>query len=470
MKAFSNASMEKCEAIEDIILEHMDKEKELSLRLAMPTLDILSQQTYTSIQECLEEGEAVLDYIFFSTLRENSMLDAYCVFFEKAGLPVVYAIDFKALHRIANIWSAFFSGMRSDKGAVEGKIKFDMFLVAQVLFPQPLHDILTSGRITHLYISPDRDISQFPLDSLPLSNDDIGVPKILLSDKMGVSILSSSRELIRQAITDQLVRSSAEPPTPKECCIFASPNFNLHKAVDQFSFSGLVEAFCKVFNISGEIKLAKEMPHSKEEADFTSFCLEDSGFPVRMFLGDEATLSNIMGVNCPLVLHISSHASSESQKLTFRGNFYSDLDSAILLAGCNTFVKQEFHKLVPEAGMGMLPALAVYSMKLRGTRLVFLSTCVSAAGASHAQESLSNLAEPFLAAGTETVIATLWNVSDESAAEFCKHFYDKLRKPGVRPSQALSYAKQSMESDWVSLLCSTPGAFVCYGQDRPLVG
>lgn len=296
---------------------------------------------------------------------------------------------------------------------------------------------------------------------------------------MAVSILSSSRELLRQQTTDQLLHllstskaesSSVQILSPsKECFVVANPNFDLQKHVDWSPLlSALAEALCNILNISGAEKLAEKLQHSQREAEFISFCLEASGYPVRMFVGDDATLSNVLSINNPLLLHISSHAASTPQVSTFRGNFFTDLNSTIILAGFNTFVKQQFGYLLPEAGMGQLPALAVYSMKLQGTRLVFLSTCMSATGDSPAQESLANLVEPFLAAGAETVIATLWNVVDESAANFCKYFYDKVRNPDIRPSQALAYAKQAMQSDHASIWSSW-GAFACYGLDRPLL-
>ena len=459
----------------DALLEHMEKEKVVLLRHAVPTLNALSKQSYASVQECLGEGEAVLDYIFFSTFQENDLLEAYCVFFERAGTPVTCILDYRALHRLAGILSVGLSKMRKEKVSklMEARVKLDMSCLAQILLPQPLHDVLASGRITHLYISPDRDISQLPLASLLLNHDSGAPDQAKLSERMSISILSSSRQLLRQQTTDQLFYSktkNVESFSTRECCIVANPNFDLQKPADQLPyFSGFVEAFCKIFGISSPKKLADKLQNSEQEAEFICFCLEASNFPVRMLSGDDAILSNILAINNPLLLHISSHAASTPQVSTYRGNFFTDLDSAILLAGYNTFVKEQFGQLVPDAGMGLLPALAVHSMKLKGTRLVFLSTCVSAIGTSPAQESLANLVEPFLAAGAETVIATLWSVEDESAAELSKYFYNKLRNPGVRPSQALAYAKQCMQSDQVSLLRSTSGAFACYGLDWPLV-
>ena len=467
--------------IDDTLKAHMEKERDLLLGRAVPTLDALCQQSFISVQESLGEGEAILDYIFFSTFQENLLLEAYCVLIEHKGPPVVCSLDYKALHRLAGVLSVNLTKLRNggESKSMEDRIKLDMSCLAQVLFPKPVHDPLASGRVTHLYLSPDRDIAHLPLASFPLSRDTSAPDQTRLFDRMAVSILSSSRELIRQKTTDQLLHSSnAEshsadtPSLPKECCIVANPNFDLHKPVDRSPLlSALTEALCTILNISSsEVKkLAEKLQHSEREAEFIYFCLEASGFPVKMLVEDDATLSNVLSVSNPILLHISSHASSSPEVSTFRGNFFSDLNSTIILAGFNTFVKQEFGQLLPEAGMGQLPGLAVYSMKLQGTRLVFLSTCVSATGSSPAQESMVNLVEPFLAAGAETVIATLWSVADESAADFCKYFYDKLRNPGVRPSQALAYAKQAMQSDQVSLLSSSWGAFVCYGLDRPLV-
>ena len=464
---------------EDILLQHIQEEESLLASCALPTLKALSQQSYQDIQDTLYEDDLVLDYIFFSTLRENPLLEAFCVLFQKGKNPTVCSIDYSAVRKLAAVLRSLLSLSESkerkgeENTLAEAKFALELSHLAQILLPQPIADILASGRVRHLYISPDADIALLPLDMLPFGDSQLPLFKMF-----SVSLLSSSRELVRQPLTNS-IKLSTQTPVPvlpekqaNECYIIANPNYNLEKPLEPAPFlSGLIDTLAKYLNLSdqqqGSAACAAQLDYSEEEAKSVAAALRSASFEVSIVAGDEATVSRTISISSPVVLHISSHAIATAERAAFRGNFWSDMKSAITLAGYNTYVLGKVNQLYPEAGIGQLPALAVCSMKLDGTKLVFLSTCISALGSNPAQEAVSGLVEAFLAAGAETVVATLWPIADELAAQFSKIFYHRLMNSGVRPSEALSYAKQQMQSrsdfHWFYW-----GAFTCYGLDRPL--
>lgn len=471
---------------EDLLLQHIQEEKSLLAMRAPSTLKALSQQSCQDIQDVLSEEEVVLDYIFFPTLRENPLLEAFCVLFQKGKNPTICSVDYSAVRKLAAVVHSLLSlsGRKEKKGEenrlAEAKLALELLHLSQILLPQPIADILASGRIRHLYISPDADIALLPLDMLPFGDNQLPLFKTF-----SVSLLSSSRELIRQPLTNSIKLGTEKPvltlPEPgassgeqcNECSIIANPNFNLEKPLEPVPFlSGLIDTLSKYLNISDQqqesTSCAAQLDYSEEEAKSVAAALRSASFEVNIISGDQATVSSTISVCSPVVFHISSHAVATAERASFRGNFWSDLNSAIILTGYNTYALGKFDQLHPEAGIGQLPALAVCSMKLDGTKLVFLSTCISALGLNPAQEVISGLVEAFLAAGAETVVATLWPVADELAAEFSKLFYHELKNSGVRPSEALSYAKQQMQSRFVSHWFYW-GAFTCYGLDRPLV-
>ena len=86
-------------------------------------------------------------------------------------------------------------------------------------------------------------------------------------------------------------------------------------------------------------------------------------------------------------------------------------------------------------------------MNLNGTRLVFLSTCVSSYGLYSYSESVNSLAQAFQSAGAQTVIATLWQVVDDTAQHFAAYFYEEAFKSGVTPSQAVVRAKERVKEE-----------------------
>ena len=65
-------------------------------------------------------------------------------------------------------------------------------------------------------------------------------------------------------------------------------------------------------------------------------------------------------------------------------------------------------------------------MDLQGTSLVVLSACNTGVGHVADQHGVTSLKSAFMAAGSETVVASLWSVSDPAALELMKEFHEKL--------------------------------------------
>jgi CHAT domain-containing protein len=82
--------------------------------------------------------------------------------------------------------------------------------------------------------------------------------------------------------------------------------------------------------------------------------------------------------------------------------------------------------------------------------LVFLSGCETGLGAVGSTdfargEDFATLAQAFLVAGAQNVVATLWRVEDAGAAAFAERFYTHLT--GVSPAEALAAAQRSLLQD-----------------------
>ncbi len=96
------------------------------------------------------------------------------------------------------------------------------------------------------------------------------------------------------------------------------------------------------------------------------------------------------------------------------------------------------------------------------TSLVVPSACDSASGTLMRGEGLAGLAEAFLHAGAEEVIATHWPVSDEATAALMKAFYAAYAERG----DAADPLWQACAALCVSPATSDPfywSAFVIYG-------
>ncbi len=110
---------------------------------------------------------------------------------------------------------------------------------------------------------------------------------------------------------------------------------------------------------------------------------------------------------------------------------------------------------------GFLEAREIYRLSL-ASDLVVLSACQTARGRVLAGEGVQGLAQAFLHAGAGAVLATLWNVNDESAARFMGVFYEHLQD-GMPATSALRAAK-------LEEIRRTPGATPAHWAPYILIG
>lgn len=92
---------------------------------------------------------------------------------------------------------------------------------------------------------------------------------------------------------------------------------------------------------------------------------------------------------------------------------------------------------------GFLRLHDIYNLRL-GADLVVLSGCQTALGREIRGEGLIGLTRGFMYAGARAVVASLWQVDDESTAELMKRFYRAMLKDGRRPAEALRIAQLEM--------------------------
>jgi CHAT domain-containing protein/Tfp pilus assembly protein PilF len=85
---------------------------------------------------------------------------------------------------------------------------------------------------------------------------------------------------------------------------------------------------------------------------------------------------------------------------------------------------------------GILTALEVSTLDLRGCELVVLSACESALGKAHSGEGVLGLVQSFQLAGARDVVASLWAIEDEPTRLLMDRFYEVLLRPGRPPTTA----------------------------------
>jgi CHAT domain-containing protein len=89
---------------------------------------------------------------------------------------------------------------------------------------------------------------------------------------------------------------------------------------------------------------------------------------------------------------------------------------------------------------GLLSAYEIFNMKLKAD-LVVLSACETGLGKEVKGEGLMSLSRAFIYAGSPSVVVSLWNVNDETAADLMIRFYRHLQSGRVNKAEALRRAQ-----------------------------
>jgi CHAT domain-containing protein len=147
----------------------------------------------------------------------------------------------------------------------------------------------------------------------------------------------------------------------------------------------------------------------------------------RLFLDFFASRDQVLmsPLNDYRILHFATHG--------FIDNTHPELSGLVL-------------SLVDAAGSpqdGFLRLHEIYNLRLNAD-LVVLSACNTALGKNISGEGLIGLTRGFMYAGARRVMATLWKVDDEAAAEEMRKLYQHLLARGEAPAAALRAAQLEM--------------------------
>jgi len=476
IEAFKIAGMRESEkTLLNIQDEHQKECMKVTQTWGGKAISTLLQQSWISVQKSLAPDQIVLQYCMSPLYDTNYFpvpippkvlsLKGVVVGIRNEGLPIVRIVDFGCIQDMALECHDMLMKVVSakDSGRPWKELQHDADRKASDLLkhmlPGDLQMLINDSTIKRVYFCPDQVLSKFPIEILPLKNGR------LLGEKVAVTYLTSARELLRELSVSSLSLTSHNTDK-SECALFANPNFDFKRAASQSeSHWGLLSSLMSsLFSETKAASTAASLPNSETEAKeikqlLSSASAKGKSLNINVCVGNDATLYKVLHVQSPLVLHFATHGFSSPDFHYQYHNFWSDTKSGLLLAGANTYHQQKYTLISDEAGTGELTALAACGMKLMGTRLVYLSCCRSSYGFIGRGEALSSLAQGFRIAGSSTVVATLWPVSDEVGYKMALHFYHYVLECGMCVSLALQAAKRKLQEenyhwyDWAGFLC-----------------
>jgi CHAT domain-containing protein len=158
-------------------------------------------------------------------------------------------------------------------------------------------------------------------------------------------------------------------------------------------------------------------------------------FPEASLLtGSNATKATVQKIRAPEILHIASHGFFLDDAAAGAMRTNPLLRSGLAFAGANLTRDGR--------GDGILTALEASGLDLWGTKLVTLSACDTGVGEIRNGEGVYGLRRAFVLAGAESLVMSLWPVSDYIARDTMVAYYGALRA-GLGRGDALRAAKLS---------------------------
>ncbi len=292
-----------------------------------------------------------------------------------------------------------------------------------------------AGNPRHLLIAPDGQLDLIPFEALVDEHGQYLVERCLFT------YLSTGRDLLRME-TPRTGRT--------EVAVLADPNFGEPKALAVSTAPKTQTHSAKLStspgNDSSSIYFAP-LHGTKAEAQTIHLLFHQA----QVFTGDQATKATLLGLNAPGILHIATHgffledpkkngeaggSTNNTQSGTSREDIENPmLHSGLALTGAN---------LNRQGGdSGILTALEASNLNLWGTKVVTLSACDTGIGKVKEGEGVFGLRRAFVLAGAESMVMSLWQVSDYTTREMITAYYTGL-KNGRGRGEALRQAELAM--------------------------
>ncbi len=200
------------------------------------------------------------------------------------------------------------------------------------------------------------------------------------------------------------------------------------------------------------------LPGTKIELENVAKELSIGGYEATKFTAAKATEANLKAVTTPKILHIATHGYFlKDQQVRSEKVFGVSAESArnnpllrsgLLLKGAEKTIDNQNASL-ESSDNGILTAYEALNLNLERIELVVLSACETGSGDVKAGEGVYGLQRAFLAAGSNSLIMSLWKVDDAATQELMSLFYKYWISSGNR-SRAFQQAQTKIKNKYVS--------------------
>ena len=317
------------------------------------------------------------------------------------------------------------------RAALSDPLRKDAVSLARALDAKVMAPVRAqAGTPSRLLISPAGDLNLIPFEAL------VDEHQKFLVERYSISYLTTGRDLLRL----QNRRTSHSAPMVLANPLFGeSPNTTLVAQADARRSITNADSLAQIY--------FAPLPATEQEARAIQVSFPNA----QVVTGSAATKAALQQVDAPEILHIATHGffledtvdptatkageKSRSASSTKAGSTAPDvatqnplLRAGLALSGAN----------ITKDGSadGILTGLEAANLNLWGTKLVTLSACETGVGKVQGGEGVYGLRRAFFLAGTETLVMSLWEVSDRVTRDMIV----LLRRPPSRARPRRSVA------------------------------
>lgn len=336
-----------------------------------------------------------------SVRSRSAVLPRYVVFVIRRDGQIA-SMDLGGVAEIDKMISAFRLALQDPKSASTNQ--FGRSLEEKLI--APVKSFL--GDSTRLLISPDGELNLIPFEAL------IGKSGKYLLEEYSISYLSSGRDLLR-------MRSQKEGLSSP--LILANPDFGASPASSVMVDKNQKRRNANVAKTLAETYFAP-LSGTEQEGQRIKTLFPES----RLLTGLQANESVLKQVRSPKILHLATHGFFINSGDPEEENQNPLIRTGLALSGANRQTSND--------NDGILTALEGTGLSLFGTRLVVLSACGTGLGEVQTGEGVFGLRRSFVLAGSESLVISLWSVSDYITRELMVGYYKNL-KQGVGRGESL---------------------------------
>ena len=387
--------------------------------------------TWKDVQLSLKEDEIALEFLDFPVGKDSIMYVALSL---KKNYDNPRMIPLFELKQLKNI----------------NKNSYYKTNLCSKLIWEPLKTEIEG--VKNIFFSPSGELHKIGIEYLPLNEDEF------IFNKYKIYRLSSTREIVldhnkftrKKAILYGGIDYDALPYSSDEKTDMNTNNYiigNMHSQIDSLSLRGSMGY----------------LEGTKRETDSICVNLEKHKWDYTYYSAAKGTENSfkLMSGNSPSLLHIATHGFYMTEEDAIKEREYSLHNSemsgikesnyredkpmtrsGLLFSGCNHALN---HEEIPNNDEdGILTAQEIASMDLRGLDLVVLSACETGLGDIASGEGVFGLQRGFKKAGANTIIMSLWKVSDNATQALMTAFY-KYYLGGMSKYDAFSTARGDLK-------------------------